>query len=447
MKKILLYITILLMATSCELTDVINQNPPNHLVPENVLQNEGDASALLNGVYSTIISYSSAHYYMYSELIPSGMSGSMSTIGTGSANTQFTTNTLLFDNSNVNSYWTILYQTVNGANNVISLVSLLPDALFELKSKSELIGEAHFLRAMATFDLLRYFGEFYDINSRYGIIIRTEPVNFVTRDKARSTVADSYTQILSDLDYAIANAPDFSVTYRGSKTAAKALKARVLLFMGRYADAATMANEVITENKRSLETSFANVFNKGLTSNEMILMTHRHSASDTEDNNRKRFYAGRPGTTWLPSYMAGDPRTSVSYSGTTILKTNHTATFRPTYFIRLAEMYLIKAEALAFSGATLENIKQPLNVIRQRAGIGSSSATTLDAVKNDIFAEYVRELVFENGSEWFAAIRFGKIMQLKPSITSIHQFILPIPESEIAGNGALSNSDQNQGYI
>ncbi len=435
------------MTTSCVLVDVINQDPPNHLVPDNVLQNEGDASALLNGVYSTIISYTSAHYYMYSELIPSGMSGSMSTIGTGSANTQFTTNTLLFDNSNVDSFWTILYQTINGANNVISLVSIMPDAFFELKSKSELIGEAYFLRAMATFDVLRYFGEFYDLNSRYGIIIRTEPVNFVTRDKARSTVADSYAQILSDLDHAIADAPDFSVTYRGSKTAAKALKARVLLFMGRYPEAVTMANDVISEGKRTLETSFANVFNKGLTSSEMILMTHRHSTSDTEDNNRKRFYAGKPGTTWLPSFMAGDPRTAVSYSGTTILKTNHVATFRPTYFIRLSEMYLIKAEALAFSGATLDNIKQPLNVIKQRAGIALSSATTLDAVKNDIFTEYVRELLFENGSEWFAAIRFGKIMQLNPTIKSVNQFILPIPENEITGNGSITNSDQNQGYI
>jgi hypothetical protein len=145
--------------------------------------------------------------------------------------------------------------------------------------------------------------------------------------------------------------------------------------------------------------------------------------------------------------MNGDPRQAVSYSGTTILKTNHVATYRPTYFLRLAEMYLIRAEALAMSGASLEEIKQPLNVIRLRAGIGVSQATTLEAVKNDIFAEYVRELVFENGSEWFAAIRFNKIMQLKPSITSVNQFILPIPENEIIGNGALSNSDQNQGYI
>ncbi len=447
MKKIIIYIFSALLFTSCELTDVINQNPPNHLVPENVLQNEGDATALLNGVYSTIISYSSAHYYMYSELIPAGMSGAMSTIGTGSANTQFTTNTLLFDNSNVNSFWIIIYQVINGTNNVIKLVDQMPDNLFELKSKKEIVGEAHFLRAMATFEALRYFGEFYDLGSRYGVILRDEPVNFVTRDKKRSSVQESYTMILDDLDKAIADAPEFSVSYRGSKTAAKALKARVLLFMGRYQEAASVAAEVIADNKRSLESTFANVFNKGLTSSEMILMTHRHANSDTEDNNRKRFYAGRTGTTWLPGYMNGDPRQAVSYSGTTILKTNHVATYRPTYFLRLAEMYLIRAEALAMSGASLEEIKQPLNVIRLRAGIGVSQATTLEAVKNDIFAEYVRELVFENGSEWFAAIRFNKIMQLKPSITSVNQFILPIPENEIIGNGALSNSDQNQGYI
>ncbi|MFA7181077.1 MAG: RagB/SusD family nutrient uptake outer membrane protein [Bacteroidales bacterium] len=447
MKKILIYILSTLMFTSCQLTDVINQNPPNHLVPENVLQNEGDAAALLNGVYSTIISYSSAHYYMYSELIPSGMSGSMSSIGSGSANTQFTTNTLLFDNSNVNSFWIILYQVVNGANNVIELVGEMEEDQFEFLEKSELIGEAHFLRAMATFDALRYFGEFYDLDSRYGIILRDKPVNFITRDKARSTVQESYDKILSDLDFAISNAPDFSVSFKGSKLSAKALKARVLLFMGRYTEAAAMAQEVISFTGRSLESTFAGVFDKGMNSTEMIFLTHRHENSDTEDNNRKRFYGGRTGTTWLPGYMNGDPRQAVSYSGTTIKKTNHAATFRPTYFIRLAEMYLILAEALAFSGATLDDIMVPLNTIRLRAGIGESQAATLDAVKEDIFAEYVRELVFENGSEWFAAIRFDKIMQLNSTIKSVHQFILPIPKNEIAGNGALDNADQNQGYI
>lgn len=62
-------------------------------------------------------------------------------------------------------------------------------------------------------------------------------------------------------------------------------------------------------------------------------MTHRKADSDTEDNNRKRFYSGRTGTTWLPAIMNGDPRVPLTYSGQNILKVNHVNTYRPTYFI------------------------------------------------------------------------------------------------------------------
>ena len=110
-------------------------------------------------------------------------------------------------------------------------------------------------------------------------------------------------------------------------------------------------------------------------------------------------------------------------------------------------MYLIKAEALARSGAPLEEVLEPLNVIRERAGIGPSEATTLEEAMEDIFAEWVRELVFENGSEWFAAIRFEKIMELKPQVTSTDEFILPIPLDELDANALLDLSDQNPGYL
>lgn len=447
MKK--LHIKILLLfafVSSCQLTDVLDQDPPNNLVPENVVKTESDAKAILNGVYSQIISFIKClHIYVF-RLIPGALSGSMSTIGFGSA-AEFATNSLLYENSHVENFWLIKYRVMDAANNTIKLVGELPDSEFTGNNKNEIIGEAHFLRAMATFDLLRYFGEFYDVNSPYGIIVRTTPVNFVTRNKERSTVLETYSQILLDLDYAIANAPEFSVSFRASKLAAKALKARVLLFMGNPEEAAFVADEVISSPLRSLEGTFEQVFNKGLNSNEMILMTHRNADSDTEDNNRKRFYSGRTGTTWLPAIMNGDPRVPLTYSGQNILKVNHVNTYRPTYFIRLAEMYLIKAEGLAFSNlASLEEIQEPLNVVRLRAGIGESQAVTIQEVKEEIFNEYVRELVFENGSEWFSAIRFNKIMDLKPQITSSNQFILPIPESEISGNAKVTLSDQNPGY-
>lgn len=432
--------------TSCELANVLENNPPNNLVPENVIQNEDDAKALLNGVYTTITSRVSSYYYMYTELIPSTLIGSMSRVAAGTTAGQFAANDLKFDNPDVRNLWLIFYKVIDLANNVITLTEEFPDSEFSGTNKSEIIGEAHFLRAMATFDALRYYGQFFDQSSALGIVLRTEPSNFVTRSKARNTVAECYAQIIADLDFAIANAPGYTVSYRASKTAAKALKAKVLLFQEKYAEAAALADEVINDGTTSLEADFETAFSNGINSSEMILMAHRDENSDIDDNNRKRFYSGQPGETWFATLMDVDPRKAFTYSGTTILKTNNVSTFRPTYFLRLSEMYLIKAEGLAFSGATLPEASEPLNVIRNRAGIGDTPALNMDELKDDIFNEITRELAFENGSEWFAAIRFGKAMTLKPSVTSSNQYILPIPEEEINGNGELTLADQNPGY-
>ncbi|MCL5246429.1 RagB/SusD family nutrient uptake outer membrane protein [Cellulophaga sp. 20_2_10] len=446
MKKIIIYISILSLITSCELTDVLDNDPPNNLVAENVVQNETDAKALLNGVYTTITSRTNALYYMYTELIPSAMVGSMSQTGGGSINGQFSVNDVLYDNFYVRDLWLVFYKVIDASNNSIVLTSQLTEDQISASVKEEIIGEAHFLRAMATFDALRYFGQFFDSSSNLGVILRTEPSNFVTRNKKRSTVEETYAQILSDIEVALEKAPDYSVSYRGSKTAAKALKAKVLLYQGKYAEAAAVADEVITDGFVSLEPTFEAAFSNGLNSSEMILMTYRDENSDSEDNNRKRFYFGRVASGWFTDLIEGDPRQALTYSGSSVLKTNNTEAFRPTYFMRLAEMYLIKAEGLAFSGASLEDSSAPLNIIRNRATIGDSPATTMEELKDDIFNEITRELAFENGSEWFAAIRFNKIMTLKPTVTSSNQYILPIPEEEINGNGSITLADQNPGY-
>src|SRR5690606_24025858 len=351
--------------------------------------------ALLNGIYTTITSRVNAKYYLYSELIPSTLIGSMSSSGTGSSNSGFANNSLEFDNPHIKDYWTMFYKTMDIANNTIEQTTQLSNELISEASRREIIGEARYLRAMSTFEALRYYGQFFTKTSDLGIVLRTEPSNFVNRDKSRNTVLESYMQILSDLDAAILDAPNYSVSYRASKTAAKALKSKVLLYMEEYALAAALADEVINEGTTSLAPDFETVFSQGLNSPEMILMTYRDENSDAEDNNRKRFYSGRTSSTsWFANLMENDPRKPFTFDDIEVLKTNNLETFRPTYFLRLAEMYLIKAEGLAFSGATLQEASAPLNIIRNRAGIGNTPATNIAELKNDIFNEIARELAF-----------------------------------------------------
>ncbi len=445
MKRILTIVLLTIFMSSCsKLTDVLDVTPPNNLTPDNVAKNKEGARNLLNGAYALL---HNQYYYLHSEIVPSTLGGTM-TRGT-MPDIQYQNNALTPLVPNVNNFWVAFYKVINQTNWVIQLVNELPAGELTELEKDQLIAESRGLRAMAAFDALRYFGQFYDLNSPLGVIIRSEAVDFTTRHIRRSTVAESYTQIVSDLDYAIEKAPDFTKAIYFSKTAAKAFKARVMLYKGDYAAAANLADEVINEGKRTLSPTFAAVFSTGFASTETIFMRATDAVTFVAD--RKKFtypYGATLVSTWLKTFMAGDPRAALSFNATTnrVLKVSNETFFSPTYFIRLAEMHLIKAEALTRSDAPLSDAKLPLQVVRSRAfGTPQASlATTKEALLNEIHAEIIKELCFENGSDWFANIRFDKIKTIKPSVTSVNQYILPIPESETLTNNLFG--PQNPGY-
>lgn len=447
MKNILTIALLVITLGSCKkLTEVIDQDPPNNLVPENVAATADGARNLLNGAYAML--HDQYYYMLLPEVIPGTLSGTMARNGF-LVNLQFQDNAVLPELSDVNNSWIAVYKLINQANWVIKLVGELPEGEMSQTEKESILGQARALRAMAHFDALRFWGQFWDMSSEYGIIVRTEPANFTTRHISRSTVAQSYGAVLADLDYAIQNAPNFTKPIYMSKTAAKALKARVLLYKGDYAEAAALADQVINEGTRTLSPTFARVFSDGFNSSEMIFMRATDEVTYTTD--RKKFtYGSRHAiaSPWFRTFMTGDPRIAATYATTNfaILKVNNVTFFAPTYYIRLAEMYLIKAEGLARSGGSLTDAKAALLAVRSRA-FGTpqtSTATTATELLDEIFAEIIKELAFENGSDWFAAIRFDKIMTIKPRVTSEDQYILPIPEAEILGNNLFG--PQNPGY-
>lgn len=447
MKNLLTVLAISLLTlgiTGCDLVDVLDDTPPHNLVPDNVVTDAQSAENALRGIYSIW----GMRAYNFNYRIE-GIPALMSPYADGPA---FLSPLIDHDlgelptNAEVTGLWTALYYIINSSNQVIDLVGNLDDADgFSGDRRAEIIAEARFLRAMAHFDVLRYFGRFYDNGSPYGVIIRDEPSNYTTRVKERASVQASYEFILADLDHAIGNAPNFSVTYRASTTAAKALKARVLLYMGANTEAAALAREVIDEGTRGLEDTFESAFTQGLNSSEMILMRYTDATTFANDGKDVFYRLGRAvPSDAVKALMDDDPRSDFTYDATRILKVNHHPTYTPTYFIRLPEMYLIEAEALARSGAPVAEAKEPLDVVRMRAGLEPSTATNAGELLEDVFEEIVRELVYENGHEWTALIRFGKVEELTPSVVSEDQYILPLPrEAELFANPA---AEQNPGY-
>lgn len=97
------------------------------------------------------------------------------------------------------------------------------------------------------------------MNSEYGVVMRNEAPSVSNALKARSSVADSYQYILDQLEIAIEKAPDWKKLSQASKEAAKALKARVLLYAGKYTEAVAAVNDAIDTNSPLPEANYGDV--------------------------------------------------------------------------------------------------------------------------------------------------------------------------------------------
>ena len=90
----------------------------------------------------------------------------------------------------------------------------------------------------------------------------------------------------------------------------------------------------------------------------------------------------------------------------------------PVIFSRVSELYLIKAEALYRSGASISEAYAPIRKLRERAGAEIILPANNEELETAIFNEWMLELSFENWHEWFAMIRFAGYTE-KPDFTRL----------------------------
>lgn len=447
--KIFLSIILVTLITSCSLVNVVDELPPHALVPENVIFNEESAEKLLLGVYSDfrVRGYNDALVWAHacaSGFFKEGVRDNMSFFGEGS----FMGNDIAESNQQASYFWSSFYKTVNYVNyfeNALDQVS--NDVVLESR-KNEMLGEARFIRAHAYLYILKYFGYFWDLNSEYGVVLRKEPSTTNNISMARSSVMDTYKFILEDLDFAIQHAPKFNkeLNFRGNQLAALALKARVLLDMGNLKEAAKIAQEVIDNTEGvQLEIDYESCFSKNHDSNELIFGRKLDKEAMRYDKQKWIFKGGGLVLSDLAiDLLEDDPRykhiadsviADEKFIGMKILKAWNTTDDFGTIFIRLSEIYLIKAEALIRSEENLQEGINALNIIRSRAGITTplqvaSKEALLTTVLNEIFTE----LSFENGHEWTAMVRFNKVSEYKPNIKDSNRWVCALPSSETSYN-------------
>jgi hypothetical protein len=453
----------------------LNVFPTTSEVDGNVITDLQGAKTTLNGVYYLFadagVDYNNNPSILWCDLnetIPSELSGLMTYPYGGSV---FANHSYIATTSGVGNIWNYGYKIVNAANGFLKNIATATN--IPASDKQSMIAEAKFLRAYANAELLFFYGQYDDITSDYGIILRKDFITTENVTLPRNTVKESYDFILSDVDSAIAGLPNLnSKNYYANVWTAKLLKARVLMERasnGDYTQAQSLCADIITNGPFALENSTKDIFlSKGLSSSEVILGIKPFS-NDIYKFNEYLDYYQAVGSDSLVSLLSGDPRSQWIYQtipnpyfGTPmhVFKKYYpgmvdhpspTDNSSVSYAMRLSEAYLLEAEAITDGGGNIDDAKALLKTVMSHAGITDFSqvdaANSAAELKLLIVKEDMKNFVGEAGQDWLAVRRlpFTTLQQLLPTITKKTQLILPIPQEEMTRNIDLKGM-QNPGY-
>jgi starch-binding outer membrane protein, SusD/RagB family len=458
--KIIIYLFFVALFASCE--NELNIDPKQTEDASITLGTEGGITNILTGTYALAANGNAygGRILLYADLL--GVSGALNTTdlrwrGTYGELRQMYIKTMLSDNVIIQGTYSRCYEMINAANTVIENVDKVKDPT----KQTRMIGEASFLKSLAYFDLVRFFAKPYvsgQANTQLGVVIRPNAIyNFnVDLSKERSTVDEVYKVIIDGLNLAYTNLPAENSFY-ADKYAAKALLARVYLQQGNYAQARDAAHDVIENSGHGLSQTYAAAFNHDTDQTEdvfAIQITKQTGLNDVNTFYESEDNGGRGGDFsirdhYLEKFSDPDDRATFNYENPAngrILTSKFTDQFADVAIIRLAEMYLIRAESNLRQGTSVGNTPlDDINIIRSRAKADGLSAVTID----DILLE--REL--ELGMEGFL---IHDIKRTKRSIDisengdgsslllyDANNLVFPIPLKETDANKKIT---QNPGY-
>jgi starch-binding outer membrane protein, SusD/RagB family len=493
-------ICLILIAFVSGCTKFLEEQDQSNFTADNYFANATQAESGVNSAYYGIEAIFSGNYGFGGGLAP----WLMLEFATGYANTELgeavenrwvRTLTNSSDNQEGKVWWDQSYKGIANANLCIAEI---PAVTMDEAKKSQLLGQARFLRAFYYYNLVRIFGK---------VPLITSPVDLNSPDMypTQATEEDVYKIIVEDLKFAEASGlPELDATGRVSLGAVKSLLASVYLTMAGYPLqkgneyfqlAADKANEVIASDKYSLYDSYDDLHlparkNKG----EFIFQAQYASligpsywqSAILPYNKGISKYDGQSGAIFseLPfvnSFESGDKRaeekqffykfyTLASDRTDTIDLGNHyifklfdvdanekTASSGLNWtLMRYPEVLLIFAEASnEVSGPTIASY-EAVNQIRRRAQLPELSGLSKDQFRDAIFIESCHELCFEDKT-WFNMARTRRAYNLTTNsvedllgyefvsgaVYAEKDLVFPIPTSEMNSN---TNLIQNPGY-
>lgn len=543
-KYIVSSLALVIVFTACQ--KKLQEYNPSGLTASTVYTKAVGFETLVDAAYS----YSRYWYGKEEGYQLSEMGTDIWTSGTGDVYPQVSQyNNLQGNNTGIlDLEWNSFYAAINLCNTGITKIAEVSDYTATQKATRE--GELRFLRAFYNWHIVETWG---------GVQLSTKPSDGVVTTATRTSVDSFYTQIFSDLQFAVANLPVTTADYgRATQPVAKAFLARMYLTRGQNAQAIALANDVIKNYGYSLLPAYSDLWDMGKLKNKEVVWAVDYStnlalndlASSTfpsghsrgSNNGHLMFLMvydqvntsilirdipnGRPFNRYMPTLSflnlfddANDGRYAASFQ--TLWTANKAATgfavgdtaawatkaivpaavmaskkyttydqsktyaangvpvqrkfyvslkkfkdstraslseaqsARDAYVIRLAEMYLIAAEAEVNIGKT-DSAAYYVNIIRTRAALPGKVAqmqvTPAQMNLDFILDERARELAGEQ-LRWFDLKRTGKLIEriknMNPDaavyIQPFHT-VRPIPQSQLDAVTNKSAFPQNQGY-
>lgn len=471
MKKLPNYILLIgglvamLSIVSCS-KSFLDQKPYTSISTEDALKTAADIKTALNGTYANLRNgeLRGAAVPLLGDLLADNIYLSTVNIGLFNGENAYSITT---DGAYSNRVWFFAYANILQANNII-------DA--ELNQGTDVMqykGEAYAIRALVYFDLVRLFGKAYTIEPNspgVPIVLHYNPAAL----PKRNTVAEVYTQILSDLDQAISLMSQYNGSARFSKYAAVALKAKVNLYKGDYQQAYDLAKDVLNnsgftpvnrtalagywasatshDENNKVETLFelaSDVFNNN-GSDELSMHYVQADNSEGEMLTTESLYDAYSATDVRKNLIIKGVRNRVGGEDPAYIVNKYpvlVGDFNEKKVIRLSEVQLIAAEAAYRITRQAEALTLLNTLVAQRdpSLTYTSNGTTLLA---DIVKERRKELAFE-GDRFFDLNRLNQNIDRTEEYPSgiieagDYRRVMPMPLGEINVN---PNIIQNPGY-
>ena len=489
--------------SSC-VNDWLDVAPSDGTDADAALTSSSDLAAARTGMYaalkgnSNLVDYYGQQFFVYGD-VHAGDDYLYNNIG-GSNRASFyydmtyqTASEFSSSTSSSNVAWKSPYIVIGRANRIIAAAEggALSDAAEAKATIDQYAAEAKVLRALAHFDLVRIYGKPYteDQGASLGVPLVTGVLESNAKP-ARSTVAEVYTQVVKDLTEAISSNALATETEPGyvSVWGAKAILSRVYLNMGDYANALSVAEDIIKNSGAALWTrdQYFKAWDAS-TPNESEFLFRLNVAGSTDNNDlngignlqQRDGYKEMVATKKFVDMLTSDPKDvrndmflpakaekEVAVYGTNKVFLNklrgqggnlRNVTIVP--IIRLSEVYLTAAECAFRNNDKTKAVEYLNDLVKNRTTTVASLATVDNITLDRILIERRKELIGE-GQRYFDALRNNETITrytseadkgwhktLSKEAQSFNRdyfkAIAAIPQEEINAN---PNIKQNTGY-